>query len=403
MAELKDLIDRDVLIRLQDSLSKLLGINVAFANLDCKTISSNADDKDDTRTTQAGSVCELLKQSEEGKAICDESDSEGARAAVNLNATVLLYRCHSYYSNFVMPIRIGEAVIGYLYGGQFFCAELKSREINQAWERLRTVTKAHILTDGNYRHIHYYFFHMTDGRPKEEDFDSICTTCVVQPHKEEELLTVFYQQTTPDDDGCRLKSVTDVSHAIMALFEVAHTLSRECTEKYLLKTQFDISKEVLAIGYRERILGLRIDKTYNKMCDKIGDILTKMQSSTLGHLLSSDVNEFEGHAVEILQKLVKREKLRILQTTVVNRFVLLLPVMKKVTFLKQTTESQSVTRSVRSNKEFNSLGGPLLKKEYLTTWLKELQSYRAYLVEQRSIGGLLVWLALGLTLWQLLN
>jgi len=77
MAELVELIDKEILIRLQQKFSNLLGFNVAFADKDSRIV--GLENSEEQRPALAGSVCDQMKGTKEGKRRCYESDLEAGK------------------------------------------------------------------------------------------------------------------------------------------------------------------------------------------------------------------------------------------------------------------------------------------------------------------------------------
>lgn len=305
--QLLDLVDLDLLLRLQDKFSSLLGFNVVFTGLDCQPVGSTG------RPTVPGSICHLMVGRSDGKDRCEKSDNEAGDIA-KMRITPVLYRCQCYFSNFVIPITVSNQVIGFVYGGQFFVRRPSDRtpsqwKIEQAmrslsnddapamkediqaqedaeWVALKEEIRAYECHE-NGKHIHAEFFHNGGKKPEQEDLEGIGHKCGLTNKEIAGFIRDHQKQSNPDLPGNRVKKASDVFHAIRTLSEIANALSEECNIKYALKVHFDatqqmsrsdllkVSKEAAA-DYRglseEVALLLKHLKTEERLSDRIAAI-----------------------------------------------------------------------------------------------------------------------------------
>jgi ligand-binding sensor protein len=131
MVGLLDLVETDTLKRLQERFSALLGFNVAFAGLNFTTVGYPEGD----RAYIEGTTCAMMRSTLEGKKRCKKFDAEAGKIAMDTERPVL-YRCQSFCSNFVIPIKLGREVIGFLYSGQFF-ARKPGEKSDREWKSLK--------------------------------------------------------------------------------------------------------------------------------------------------------------------------------------------------------------------------------------------------------------------------
>lgn len=228
--DILDLIDRDILVRLQQKFSYLLGFNVAFTGLDSRIIGMGEE-----RPTSPGSICELMKSKPEGEDRCYQSDKEAGIVCKRIGGKPLLYRCQCYFSNFVIPIKVSNAVIGFLYGGQFFCSRPNKTQ-EQEWEALKEENSAILCTEGG-KYINAQFFHDDLGKPTPTDLRDIGQLNGLTDVKK--FPEMFAQQSDKQMPDHKMKEATDILRAISLLSEVANTLSEQSNFSYALKIHFD--------------------------------------------------------------------------------------------------------------------------------------------------------------------
>ena len=158
--DLRDLVDKDLLVKLQQNFTESLGFNVAFTGLDSKTVGVTQ------RQTVEGSICALLQTYYEGETRCYESDKEAGEIS-RAKEKIILYRCHCYFSNFVIPVIVGDEVIGFLYGGQFFCPPIADVD-RKEWDELKSEIGAIIWTTAG-KLIKPQFFQVSSIKPTRQN------------------------------------------------------------------------------------------------------------------------------------------------------------------------------------------------------------------------------------------
>ena len=119
---LKDVIDIDVLQKIQDAFAKATGMAALSVDLDGPV----------TELSNGTEFCmELNRKCEEGARRCNRCDLEGGSKA-NKTKKPAIYYCHAGLMDFAAPILIGDKQIGSLIGGQVLpepFSEEKIREI----------------------------------------------------------------------------------------------------------------------------------------------------------------------------------------------------------------------------------------------------------------------------------
>ena len=404
MVELLDLVDIDVLEKLQKTFTELLGFHVAFAGLDCKTIGG--------RDTDQRSVCAMLVKEPEGYLQCYNSDKEAGDLAIQLKTPVLLYRCQCFFSNFVIPIKVTNEVIGFLYGGQFFVrlpGERSSLEwdmiikcegipkenqerfkeqfkINEEeeWIKLKDGVKAQYATkDGIY--IKNNFFLKNDGRPNDEDLNKIAKACgLINANI---FINSYISQLTPDNKFNRLKNQKDIFHAIELLTAIANAFSEECNTKYALRTYFETIQELKKYPNLEKETGSDYQMLSNDIFQLLDDLkLVNPQIEQVGLIDTIDVT-----SGKILSVLVEYEEKQLHLDIWKNKYIYwTIPSLKPKSekFLHKIIEKrkiQGTESEISSNK--NPTISPRSKKEATMRKLKELREERNKIASERSLQG----------------
>ncbi len=107
--ELPDLINMEILDKLQNSLHSLLGISTGVADLRGVALASHA-----SWTDFCGGH---IKKSKRGLAACENCDRQGMISAMEAKCAVT-YTCHTGLTDFAVPIVIGGKTMGCFLGGQ---------------------------------------------------------------------------------------------------------------------------------------------------------------------------------------------------------------------------------------------------------------------------------------------
>lgn len=107
--ELPDLINMEILDKLQNSLHSLLGISTGVADLRGVALASHA-----SWTDFCGGH---IKKSKRGLAACENCDRQGMISAMEAGCAVT-YTCHTGLTDFAVPIVIGGKTMGCFLGGQ---------------------------------------------------------------------------------------------------------------------------------------------------------------------------------------------------------------------------------------------------------------------------------------------
>lgn len=75
--------------------------------------------------------CSLIRSTPEGRAACARCDRDACRIASRQNKTYI-YRCHAGLTEAIMPLHIGNALVGYLLCGQVFAYD----SFESGWEAI---------------------------------------------------------------------------------------------------------------------------------------------------------------------------------------------------------------------------------------------------------------------------
>jgi ligand-binding sensor protein len=308
--DLLDLVDRDVLVRLQRKFSDLLGFNVAFTGLNSRIIGMGQE-----RPTLPGSICELMKSKAEGDDRCYGSDFEAGLESRKIGGKPLLYRCQCYFSNFVIPIKVSNAVIGFLYGGQFFCYR-PDQDQEAEWDALKEETDAMIRTeDGKY--IRAQFFHNDLGKPTEKDLIDVGQrnglTAVGK------FISMFHEQSDTRLPTHKVKSATEILRAISILSEVANTLSEESNLSYALKIHFETCQKMTES--RLQNINRKLADQYTTLCGKLETYLQDLKVEESKEDRLKLVQEIETESIGILQKMKQQEQRGIVKAQWMNKWL----------------------------------------------------------------------------------
>lgn len=358
LLELPELIKARDLFDMQERFSELLGFNVAFADLHFDSIRSERSDKsEDRRLSHVGTTCALLNATHRGRELCHKSDEDAGREAMREGRTIL-YRCQSYCSNFVIPIKVGEDVIGFLYSGQFFVYEPEDRKDQESWEKFINESNISIIHDpiGS---IKPGFFHEVkakdgerDARPTDTDLRNIAKKAnIIESSKVESFVTTFRDMSNPGHPDNLVKDYKEIMGAIKTFSKFANLLSEECNTKYVLTKFFEICQEIeeISFSWRER---KSIGQRYDRLTQRIKESLNAVGQAPF---IIRDV-------VGIYEQLLKRERRLIRRTRWINRHVLRRKIPLEIdkllteieTLLKSSSQESITTR-------IEGLSGALLK------------------------------------------
>ena len=119
--ELQDLIDMDILVKLQDSLHSVLGISTGVADTNGVALASHS-----SWTDFCGGH---IKKSKRGLAACENCDKQGMISAME-SKCAMTYQCHTGLTDFAVPIVIGGKNMGCFLGGQVATKPLTRSEVN---------------------------------------------------------------------------------------------------------------------------------------------------------------------------------------------------------------------------------------------------------------------------------
>ena len=76
--------------------------------------------------------CEIIRSSEEGRLACAECDRAACAAAAK-RTSAYIYRCHAGLTEAIMPLWVGNALVGYLLFGHIFAYE----DENIGWQTIQ--------------------------------------------------------------------------------------------------------------------------------------------------------------------------------------------------------------------------------------------------------------------------
>lgn len=119
--ELQDLIDMEILCKLQDSLHSVLGISTGVADLNGVALASHS-----SWTDFCGGH---IKKSKRGLAACENCDKQGMLSAME-SKCAMTYMCHTGLTDFAVPIVIGGKTMGCFLGGQVATKPLTRSHVN---------------------------------------------------------------------------------------------------------------------------------------------------------------------------------------------------------------------------------------------------------------------------------
>lgn len=119
--ELQDLIDMEILRKLQDSLHSVLGISTGVADLNGVALASHS-----SWTDFCGGH---IKKSKRGLAACENCDKQGMLSAME-SKCAMTYMCHTGLTDFAVPIVIGGKTMGCFLGGQVATKPLTRSHVN---------------------------------------------------------------------------------------------------------------------------------------------------------------------------------------------------------------------------------------------------------------------------------
>lgn len=374
LLELPELIKARDLFDMQERFSELLGFNVAFADLHFNSIRSGSPEKsEDRRLSHAETTCALLMGTHKGRELCHQSDEDAGREAMREGRTIL-YRCQSYCSNFVIPIKVGEDVIGFLYSGQFFAYEPEDRKDQEMWEEF--INESNIsINHEPLGSIKPGFFHEVKAKEGEEahptnsDLRNIAKRAnIIESGKVESYVKTFRDMSNPDHPNNLVKDFKEIMGAIKTFSKFTNLLSEECNTKYVLAKYFEICQEMkeTSFSWRERKL---IGQRYDELTRRIKDFLNAVGQAPF---IIHDV-------VGIYEQLLKRERRLIRRTRWINNHVLRRKIplemekfLAEIDTLLKSSGQESITTRIEG------LSGALLKAKERHEWL----------LNDRSLAGI---------------
>jgi ligand-binding sensor protein len=404
MVKLLDLVERDVLIRLQERFSALLGFNVAFADLNFNTVGYSPK----TRAYIEGTTCAKLASTENGRGMCYDSDKEAGEIAIGKKKPVL-YRCHSYCSNFVIPIKISDQVVGFLYSGQFFAREpgektdlewkgvqaqrgilnhdwpLEKQKIKEeeekAWRALVAEESFfHQTVTGEHGHVRGRFFHPKQGKPTDDDLRSIARDAnLTTDFQIKEFVETFRNQSNTDIPNNRVKNAIEIIPAIRTLSEVANALSEEFTEEYALRTYFETCQQIRqtssSVDWGHPFFRKKITSRLKELSDAVFQLMRKNgeRSHNRGELVDS-VDAIATTIYEMLFQIEVRHTQRDIRK---NKYLFFDRKIPKDT-IRQLQEGIGDT-------------SPRERKERLKQKILEATQVRDGLLRERTLAGPVTW------------
>ena len=129
MKELKltDLIDVEILQKIQDACSRYTGM---------AALTTDADGKPITKGSSFTDFCmNYTRKSELGCARCIASDKNAAREAMETGKPVV-YVCHAGLADFASPIMLGDKLVGCFLGGQVRISDVDAEKLKATAEEL---------------------------------------------------------------------------------------------------------------------------------------------------------------------------------------------------------------------------------------------------------------------------
>lgn len=413
--ELLELVDRDLLERLQNNFTDLLGFNVAFADLNSKTLGIK-------KTGDKCSLCSLMMNKEQGEERCNSSDREAGQLAL-IKKKPILYRCQCYFSNFVIPIIVHKEVIGFLYGGQFFVRapgvktpkeweaekilkggtdstwENEKRKIideeEKEWNTLHDQLKFYIYTGGEKQYIRPHFFHQMDGHPTQEDLKQIALSGGNTTESDiQNFIENYSNQSDLDKNSDRVKNFKEVLNAIRILWEIANALSGEGNTKYTLKTYVEVCEEIKFESRLKKILKIfqwskiktddftLLSKNITDFVDTIiFSEAEKKREEEAEKKREENINKIDQLAINIYTNILHTEKKRLSHIIKINRLIYM--------DLNLITDNNEYVCRI------NTSGSKTLNEEKvsLRNELKYIRNCQKEIIKRRSIAGPIGWAA----------
>lgn len=121
IAELDEIVDPSLLKQIEFNIRKSFEYDVAFVNLDGAIITEGKPYKSRPFLCKS---CNFIARYPNGFLQCQRSDKEACDIVAKSRAP-LLYKCRGGFSNFAIPVKVQEEVIGCLFGGQVLVLEPK--------------------------------------------------------------------------------------------------------------------------------------------------------------------------------------------------------------------------------------------------------------------------------------
>lgn len=340
MVELLDLVEKDVLEKMQKRFSDLFGFNVAFTELNSKTIGYGSAQEVDRHIIH-GTTCEIVKKSPNGQIRCYESDKEAGDKAKERDSP-LLYKCQCLCSNFVIPIKVGNSVIGFVYSGQFFVyppedktprewkalqvilgisdaewpakqKEIIDREKNELDEIVKEGSFYNLDEDGKY--IRKNFFHRLQYPPSDKVLEDIAENNNLM-HRKEDFTQIFREKSNPDFPNNCVKDVKEIIQDIKILSTIANIISEECNTKYALRSYVETCQEankttkpkLVSLFYRSR--KKEISHDIEKLSEKILPFTRK--SEELSEERVALIDQIDDIVAGVYDKILKVEAIQTL-------------------------------------------------------------------------------------------
>lgn len=370
--DLLDLVDEDLLVKLQQSLTDSYGFNVAFTGLDSRPVGGSQ------RRTASGTICEQLQTNAEGEGLCYKSDKEAGGVA-KAEGRIILFRCHCYFSNFVIPITVANDVIGFLYGGQFFCTPLTDTERTE-WDKLKSAIGAIILPTNGVL-VRAKFFQEDSIKATEEELTQVAESCCLHPDQTEVFVKSYEMQSDPQLDGNRVKTAPSLLRNIQALSVVAHALSDGCNRELALRTYFDVD-------HRLTELGLRQQKPVVDEHRELGQMLNAFlgnQKTTPAGASSPKIEPILAQAVKVCAVCIEQEEKSTSRKEATCKYLYLAPIGKRKAWNERTRPEAFAC----------SGQGPVLDR--LADCVKHIdrvREYRKVLDQYKTFVGPVTWIAI---------
>ena len=84
--------------------------------------------------------CQMIRSCEEGRKACAKCDADACAYAARQNKTHI-YRCHASLTEAIMPLHVGDVLVGYLLFGHVFAYD----SLEEGWETIENCCKPYPL------------------------------------------------------------------------------------------------------------------------------------------------------------------------------------------------------------------------------------------------------------------